>query len=103
VKSPVFGLGFLHYVPHLSLLDNKTIQPDHQIMATSIDIQIAALDTTTDALCTQLDELNAKLDMIASNYATKADLANMISKLTWRMIAFGSLLVSSCFAIARYV
>lgn len=45
----------------------------------------------------------ARADMMCRTFATKADLTAAVSQLTWRMAAFGSVLLSAGFAFARYL
>lgn len=60
------------------------------------------------------EALNGKVDVLAINlrafeaeslrrFATKEDLAQAMYLLTWRMAAFGGLLLSAGFAFARYL
>ncbi|MTV38033.1 hypothetical protein [Duganella radicis] len=66
--------------------------------------------TTKEALAT----MNGKIDLLASNqqafqvqvlqtFATKADLANVMYQLTWRMAGFTLVLMSTIIAAARYL
>ncbi|WP_255583959.1 hypothetical protein [Duganella sp. sic0402] len=41
--------------------------------------------------------------MMFKTFATKEELANAVYQLTWRMAAFGSVLLSAGFAFARYL
>jgi len=50
-----------------------------------------------------LNELTLTVKVMASNYATKEELATAINLQTWRMAAFGSLLLSAGFAFARFL
>jgi len=96
----------------VSLLDNQSDQPEDHIMATTASDDAA------------LNDLTLTVKVIASNYATKEELAVLSGKLdvltsriddipsqlelainqqTWRMAAFGSLLISAGFAFARYL
>lgn len=66
--------------------------------------------TTKEALAA----MNGKIDLLASNqqafqnqafqtFATKADLANMMYQLTWRMAGFAAVMISTVIAAARYL
>lgn len=48
-------------------------------------------------------EFKAHTEMMYRTFATKEDLANAVYLLTWRMAAFGSVLLSAGFAFASYL
>jgi chromosome segregation ATPase len=74
--------------------------------------ELAILSAKVDALSAQI-LLAVKLDveqafrvhteMMFRTFATKEELANAVYQLTWRMAAFGSVLLSAGFAFARYL
>ncbi|MYM24842.1 hypothetical protein GTP46_19595 [Duganella sp. FT135W] len=74
--------------------------------------ELAILSGKIDAMPRQI-ELNlktyidqafkAQTEMMYKVFATKAELANTLNQQTWRMAAFGSLLISAGFAFARYL
>ncbi|SDH01875.1 MULTISPECIES: hypothetical protein [unclassified Duganella] len=45
----------------------------------------------------------AHTEMMYRTFATKEEVANAVYQLTWRMAAFGSVLLSAGFAFARYL
>lgn len=45
----------------------------------------------------------AQNEMMYRTFATKEELTNAVYQLTWRMAAFGSVLLSAGFAFARYL
>ncbi len=51
----------------------------------------------------ELARLSAKVDVIASNYVTREDLAKAINMLTWKMYGFGTALTAVVYFIARTV
>ena len=114
----------------MSLLDNQSDQPEDQIMTTDTESHDTALSdltvtvkvmesnyATKEALAVtngKLDVTNDKLDHLASSlqafqalafqtFATKAELANAIHQLTWRMAGFTVVLISTMVATARYL
>lgn len=95
----------------------RTVKVIESNYATKEDI--AVLNGKIDALTTRIDgmpaqfELAMKLamdeafqrhtEMMYKVFATKEELANAICQQTWRMAAFGGLLLSAGFAFARYL
>ncbi|MRX07770.1 hypothetical protein GJ697_08000 [Pseudoduganella sp. FT25W] len=80
---------------------------------------LAVLNGKIDALTTRIDGMPAQFElamrlamdeafqrhteMLYKVFTTKEELANAIYQQTWRMAAFGGLLLSAGFAFARYL
>ncbi|WP_150118993.1 hypothetical protein [Massilia sp. NR 4-1] len=72
--------------------------------------RIAKLEQDVTDLKKDMEELKIAVNVIRSNYATKADLEELRTELqkalhaqTWRLIGFASLLVAVVYYIARNV
>ena len=78
--------------------------------------ELAILSGKVDAMPAQIElalkqYIDMRLDqafrvhteMMYRSFATKEELANAVYQLTWRMAAFGSVLLSAGFAFARYL
>ncbi|WP_432382116.1 hypothetical protein [Duganella sp. P38] len=81
--------------------------------------ELAVLNGRVDALFERMDAMPAQIrltfkldmeqafkahtEMMYRTFATKEELSNAVYQLTWRMAAFGSVLLSGGFAFARYL
>lgn len=74
--------------------------------------ELAVVDGKIDALPAQMElvfrrqmdqAFKSHTEMMYKTFATKEELSNAVYQLTWRMAAFGSVLLSAGFAFARYV
>lgn len=84
--------------------------------------ELAVLSGKVDVLAGRVDAMPAQIELALKHYidmrleqafkaqnemyrtfATKEELANAVYQLTWRMAAFGSVLLSAGFAFARYL
>lgn len=68
--------------------------------------RIVKLEQDVTELKKDMEELKIAMNVIRSNYATKADVAEIHKALhaqTWRLIGFASLLVAVVYYIARNV
>lgn len=94
------------------IASNYATKEELAILNGKIDVVTARVDGTPGQIELALKQyidlrldqaFKAQAEMMYRTFATKEELANAVYQLTWRMAAFGSVLLSAGFAFARYL
>jgi hydroxyethylthiazole kinase-like sugar kinase family protein len=106
----------------MSLLDTESDRPDDEeapssgVKASAMNELITSIEVIKSNYATKADLaiVTGKIDALSGNqqafqshvqrtFATKADLAEAVYQLTWRMVGFGVVMLSAMAAFLRYL